>query len=580
MNLMHLDLKFSLGYLHKGIITMKKTLLLFFNLFFLTLFSVNAQTISWTEKTETVNLPSGVKFYEGLRESPKFKAWYLEVDLNESAIALVPYLAGSGTEKITDFAERKNTFATINGGYFGGGTSYSTLVNPGQVLAQNITSLTRNAKSYPVIRGMFGIKEDRSMSVDWVYHFGGGIDNLYQFDAPLSYINSSDTPLPAPQKFEGTQYLDAFMGIGGGPVLVKGDTVNVTYNEEIFWGSGVGRDDPDPRTAVGYTSDGKAILIVVDGRQSASVGVSLPELAQIMIDLGATEAINLDGGGSSQMAIRDSLINRPQGGTFERSVATFLAVVDADSIPKEPVVDFEEIIDTSDDSASVSEGWIESANSGFYSDTPSLIALGGDGSVSVKFNPDLPDEGLYDLFGWWVSSGNRALNAPFIVTHSEGKDTVYANQTTNNSQWIKLGEFRFSGDDTDQVILNNKGVASDRYVVADAIRFVGIEEDMEVSNEEYQDSPSGFKLLPAYPNPFNPSTNINYQIPQSGNVTLEVFDITGQKISTLFNGVKNPGSHTTIWNADNNASGVYLIKIKIQQKNFIWTDVQKITLIK
>ncbi len=561
---------------------MKKPLL-FLSFFLLSgsFFSVSAQTITWTEKTETVDLPVGVKFFEGVRESPKFKAWYLEVDLNESEIALVPYLADDGTEKITDFSARENTFATINGGYFGGGISYSTLVNPGQVLAQNVTALTRNSKSYPVIRSMFGIKEDRSMSVDWIYHFGGGVENLYQFDAPLPYTSSSDDPLPSPQQSEGTQYSDAFMGVGGGPVLVKADTVNVTYNEEIFWGSGVGRDDADPRTAVGYTSDGKAILMVVDGRQSASVGVSLPELAQIMIDLGATEAINLDGGGSSQMAIGDSLINRPQGGSFERSVATFLAVVDADSIPKEPVVDFEEIIDTGDDSAKVSSGWSESANSGFYSNTPSLIALGGDGSVSVDFNPNLPDEGLYELYAWWVSSGNRAKSAPFIITHSEGKDTVYADQTTDNSQWVKLGEYRFDGNDTDQVTVNNGGVATDRYVVADAIRFVGIEDNSDVSNEdEISHIPTGFKLLPAYPNPFNPSTNINYQIPQNGNVTLEVYDITGRKISTLFSGAKNPGNHSAIWNADNNASGVYLVKIEVQQQDYIWTDVQKITLIK
>lgn len=543
--------------------------------------SVYAQTITWTEKTESVNLPDGVKFYEGTRESPKFKAWYLELDLNVSEIALVPYVAKDGTEKITNFAQRENTIATINGGYFGGGISYSSLINPGQVLAQNISSLTRNSKSYPVIRSMVGIKEDRSMSVDWIYHFGGGINNLYRFYAPLSYNGSSDDPLAAPEKNNGEQYNDAFMGVGGGPVLVKGDSIHVSYNEEIFWGSGVGRDNADPRTAVGYTKDEKAILMVVDGRQGASIGVSLPELAQIMIDLGATEAINLDGGGSSQMAIGDSLINRPSGGSFQRSVATFLAIVDADSIPKAPVVDFEEIIDTGDGSAKVSSGWSESANSGFYSDTPSLIALGGDGAVSVEFNPDLPAQGLYELYGWWVSSGNRAKSAPFIITHSAGKDTVYADQTVNNAQWVKLGEYTFSGNHNDQVILSNNGVSSERYVVADAVRFVGIEDNIEISNERViGDSPSQFKLLPSYPNPFNPSTTINYRIPESSSVTLEIYDITGRKITTLYNGFKSSGTHSLTWNAHSNASGVYLVKIEMRHSNFIMTDIQKITLIK
>jgi len=561
---------------------MKKPLL--FLLFVITtaLFSnIMAQTITWTEKTEAVDLPTGVKFFEGIRESPKFKGWYLEVDLNESEIALVPYLAKNGTETITTFASRENTFATINGGYFGGGISYSSLVNPGQVLAQNISSLTRNTKSYPVIRSMFSINEDRSMSVDWIYHFGGGIDNLYSFEAPLSYNSSSDDPLAAPLKENGELFSDAFMGVGGGPVLVKGDTLNVTYNEEIFWGSGVGRDDADPRTAVGYTNDGKAILMVVDGRQGSSIGISLPELGQLMIDLGATEAINLDGGGSSQMAIGDSLINRPSGGSFQRSVATFLAVVDKDSIPSAPVVDFEEIIDTGDEKATVSQGWVESANSGFYAETPSLIALGGDGTTSVEFKPALPDMGLYELYGWWVTSGNRALKAPYIVTHSEGVDTVYADQTINNSQWVKLGQYTFTGTESDKVIINNSGVDAARYVVADAIRFVGIEDNIGISNEtELNETPSSFKLLPSYPNPFNPSTTISYQLNESGTIKLEVYDITGRKVSTLFTGFKNTGTYTHTWNADNNASGVYLIKLNMTNSVSSFTDIQKVTLIK
>ena len=56
-------------------------------------------------------------------------------------------------------------------------------------------------------------------------------------------------------------------------------------------------------------------------------------MAQVMINLGCTEAINLDGGGSSQMAVSNQLINRPGGGTNQRPVTSFLAVVPADSVP-------------------------------------------------------------------------------------------------------------------------------------------------------------------------------------------------------------------------------------------------------
>jgi hypothetical protein len=538
-----------------------------------------AQEITWTEKTDDYTLPDGVRFFEGIRNSPSFKGWYFEVDMNNSDIALVPYLAEGGTEAITKFADRKGVYAAINGGYFGGGVSYSTLIQPGQVQAQNVTSLTRNSSSFPVIRSMFGIKEDRSMSIDWIYHFGGGIDNLYRFDTPMPYGGSDSAPLPTPVKEDGEPYADAFMGVGGGPILVKGDTSNVSYNEEIFWGSGVGRDNADPRTAVGYTNEGKAILMVVDGRQgSVSVGVSLNELADIMIGLGATEAINLDGGGSSQLVIGNSLINRPGGSRFERPVATFLAIVPSDSIPTIPAVGFEQILDTGDETSKVSNGWIESANAGFYGDTPSLITLGGDGSKTVSFHPDLPSSNLYELYGWWVSSFNRSEKSAYIVHHEEGIDTVYADQSTDNSQWVSLGEFRFSGTDSDSVVVSNFGGDTENYIVADAIRFVGIEE--QITSSEIIESYSGFELLPAYPNPFNPSTNIQFQLSDPGIVTAKIYSITGRLVSTISDGPRNSGNHKISWNASNVSSGVYILNVDYTSNGKTEQFSQKITLIK
>ena len=69
----------------------------------------------------------------------------------------------------------------------------------------------------------------------------------------------------------------------------------------------------EPRTALGYNAD-TLFLIVADGRQPKySTGLTLYELASIFIDLGATEAINLDGGSSSTFIVNDAVINRPSG---------------------------------------------------------------------------------------------------------------------------------------------------------------------------------------------------------------------------------------------------------------------------
>jgi hypothetical protein len=96
---------------------------------------------------------------------------------------------------------------------------------------------------------------------------------------------------------------------------------------------------PHPRTAVGIADGGKTLLlVVVDGRQKGvAVGMSLPELAGVMIKYGAQHALNLDGGGSSMMGIRNpktrkmEIVNVPSDGAakgliHERAVANVLGV--------------------------------------------------------------------------------------------------------------------------------------------------------------------------------------------------------------------------------------------------------------
>ncbi len=91
----------------------------------------------------------------------------------------------------------------------------------------------------------------------------------------------------------------------------------------------------NPRTAVGVTAAGKVLLVVVDGRQPRwSVGATLHELAGIMRRLGAVDALNLDGGGSSTMVVRGTVVNRPSDGG-ERSITSALLVLPGPD-PDEP----------------------------------------------------------------------------------------------------------------------------------------------------------------------------------------------------------------------------------------------------
>jgi hypothetical protein len=88
--------------------------------------------------------------------------------------------------------------------------------------------------------------------------------------------------------------------------------------------------------------------------------------------------------------------------------------------------------------------------------------------------------------------------------------------------------------------------------------------------------PTVFRLRQNYPNPFNPGTIIRYDLPQQSRVSIEVFNIKGQKVATLLNGVKPAGFHSIEWNASNFATGLYFYRITAGD----FTSIKKMMLVK
>jgi len=89
-------------------------------------------------------------------------------------------------------------------------------------------------------------------------------------------------------------------------------------------------------------------------------------------------------------------------------------------------------------------------------------------------------------------------------------------------------------------------------------------------------TPGAYKLSAAYPNPFNATTRIEFTSPDVNNIEVNVYDITGQLVTTLFEGAIFAGNHQVVWNARDNANGVYLISLESEYFN----AVQKVTLLK
>jgi hypothetical protein len=112
---------------------------------------------------------------------------------------------------------------------------------------------------------------------------------------------------------------DVDQAIGGGPWLVHDGNVFVDGDAERFSPADF-VNARHARSAVGIAADGSVLFVAVDGRKETSRGVTLDEMAAIMKRLGAQEAMNLDGGGSTAMVVSGNVVNTPSDGA-ERPVA-------------------------------------------------------------------------------------------------------------------------------------------------------------------------------------------------------------------------------------------------------------------
>ena len=113
-------------------------------------------------------------------------------------------------------------------------------------------------------------------------------------------------------------------GFSAGPILVKDGEIQDKLQEDFTVSSGI-ISKRNPRTAAGRTNNNHLLLVVVEGRNTRSVGMTLKELGELMHSLGAVDAINLDGGGSSEMVVGGKIVNELPTGQ-ERPLANAVLI--------------------------------------------------------------------------------------------------------------------------------------------------------------------------------------------------------------------------------------------------------------
>ena len=251
---------------------------------------------------------------------------------NNTSYEFKPVLSTTTEKRPTQFyaEESGQIFACINGGYFGTGQSFSLVKYNNTVSAANIKSVTRtlsgvNTAYYPT-RAAFGFSSTgNTPDVSWIYHVGAGNDLIYSYPNPApNLLNTAPAAQPTASFPTGGAEWRVHSAIGGSPMLIKNGTINITDAQELI---SINNTTSRPRTAIGYNASNTIFLMAVEGdNPTGAAGLNLTELAQLMKDFGCVGAINLDGGGSTNMIINNRSTVRPGDAGVERPVMSVIFI--------------------------------------------------------------------------------------------------------------------------------------------------------------------------------------------------------------------------------------------------------------
>ena len=279
----------------------------------------------------SVHIFSAVDTFHGL----PFKGYYASFRLKDKRLL---FTAGTGQGRRFTPAQyyqlEQQPLLVVNCTYFSfaNNQNLSVVVRDGKMLAYNVSSLHGTGNDsllyYYITRGAIGIDRKRRADVAWLF-----TDSTrrwpYAFEDRPVVAKGTDT-LPSIYSYNDIEWKWWKMrtAVGGGPVLIHDGKIFISdVQEQLYPGEGrEGREGEYlPRTAMGYTRDGRLIVLTVEGRSTESAGITLQDEAEILHDLGCYEALNLDGGGSSCMLINGKETIRPSDASGQRPVpAVFL----------------------------------------------------------------------------------------------------------------------------------------------------------------------------------------------------------------------------------------------------------------
>lgn len=193
---------------------------------------------------------------------------------------------------------------------------------------------------------------------------------------------------------------------------------------------------------------------------------------------------------------------------------------------------------------------------------------GNDGSSGTAFVSDCWEGtgGVYipvELSSFTASVINNNVQLKWS-TASELNNSGFQIERSSGQQWSNIGFVDGYGTTTDiqHYLFNDNNLESGVYSYR--LKQIDFDGTFSYSNEIEVDvnGVTTFALEQNYPNPFNPSTIINFQLPESGNVTIKIYDVLGNEVTSLVNEFKESGVHSVSFDASEFASGVYVYKLQ------------------
>lgn len=132
------------------------------------------------------------------------------------------------------------------------------------------------------------------------------------------------------------------------------------------------------------------------------------------------------------------------------------------------------VLDQSGPNTASSSGWSPGANAGGWNGDYWHDGSTGKGTKWVQYRPDLPTNGTYEVYLWWVENANRATNTPVDVVHAAGTNRVLVNQRNASGGWFKIMTTNFLAGTSGSVTIRNDNTLAGQYCIADGARFMPI----------------------------------------------------------------------------------------------------------